>query len=337
MTRSLHAPDPDRTAARPRLHPYARGAPGGLRARRFSGLQVVLYHHVSEEPSPLVDRLRVSTPPAVFEAHVARLARDYEVVDLDQVLSGNLPRKALLITFDDGYRSVLDVAAPILARHGLPSVFFVSAAHVTPGSLPLDNVLCWLSHRIPPQELHEVVAGIPTASSSFAAVMAQVAALDYGRRSRLCDELAEHFAVDREALRRESGLFLESCDLRDLPALGVELGNHTRSHLHCRCVRDDDAVEAELVGFRRQLEEWTATAVRSFSYPYGNRRDATPLVERALADSGHEARFLVESRPNRRAGHSLLNRVSLGDTSTSRLSVELEVLPRLRALRDRLR
>lgn len=325
MTSSLRLPERQRPARRRTIAPRAPG-----------GLQVVLYHHVSGEPSPLVDRLRVSTPPALFEAHVERLARDYEIVGLDEMLSGELPRRALLITFDDGYRSVLDVAAPVLARHGLPSVFFVSAAHVTPGSLPLDNLLSWLSHRVAPEELHEAVSGVREASSSFAAVMAQVAALDYGRRSRLGDELAERFAVDREALRRESGLFLDSSDLRRLPALGIEAGNHTRSHVHCRCLRDEDAVELELVAYRRQLEEWTGTAVRSFSYPYGNRRDATPLVESALAESGHEARFLVESRPNRRAGRSLLNRVSLGDTSTSRLPVELEVLPRLRALKDRL-
>jgi peptidoglycan/xylan/chitin deacetylase (PgdA/CDA1 family) len=54
------------------------------------------------------------------------MARDYEVVSLETVLSGELPRRALLITFDDGYRSIAEVALPILRRLGLPSVFFVT-------------------------------------------------------------------------------------------------------------------------------------------------------------------------------------------------------------------
>ena len=37
---------------------------------------------------------------------------------------------------------------------------------------------------------------------------------------------------------------------------------------------------------------------RAFSYPYGRRDDATPIVERALRESGHEALFLAESRPH---------------------------------------
>ena len=71
---------------------------------------------------PLVDRLAVSTPLAVFEAHMRKLARDYEVVSLDAVLSGKLPPRALLITFDDGYRSFVESALPVLRRLGLPSV-----------------------------------------------------------------------------------------------------------------------------------------------------------------------------------------------------------------------
>jgi peptidoglycan/xylan/chitin deacetylase (PgdA/CDA1 family) len=36
----------------------------------------------------------------------------------------------VLITFDDGYRDNLDNAAPVLARHGFPSVLFVPIAYL---------------------------------------------------------------------------------------------------------------------------------------------------------------------------------------------------------------
>ena len=119
-----------------------RRAASGSGAR--SPLRVVLYHHVTDHASSLVDQLAVSTPPDVFEAHVRKMARDYEVVSLDAVLSGRLPRRALLITFDDGYRSVAEVALPILRRLGLPSVFFVTGACLERDSLPLDNLLSHL-------------------------------------------------------------------------------------------------------------------------------------------------------------------------------------------------
>ena len=299
------------------------------------GLQVVLYHHLADESDDLTHDLRVATPPALFEAHLRRLARDYDVVDLDQALSGRLPRRALLITFDDGYRSVVEVAGPILKRLGLPSVFFVSAAFVTPGSLPLDNLLCWLVRTIGVETVEQAVTGRPARGRTLAALLGVIAELPYARRVRLADELAEAFGVDRARLRQESGLFLDYGELPRLADFACEVGNHTRSHLFCRAIVDEAAGEVELVQHKRQLEEWVGAPVRAFSYPYGHRRDATPLVERLLAASGHRATFLVESRPNtrHRAG-ATWNRVSLQDRPVSRLGVELELLPRLRAIKD---
>jgi peptidoglycan/xylan/chitin deacetylase (PgdA/CDA1 family) len=308
-----------------------------FRGARPTGVRVVLYHHLADRPSDLADRLRVSTPPALFEGHLRRLVRDYEIVDLDQILSGRVPRKALLFTFDDGYRSVLDVAAPLLKRYGIPSVFFLSAAFVSRGSLPLDNLLCWLSHRIPADELETAVTGRPAKRLSFARLIASLAELPYERRARLGDELAERFGVDRAQLRADSGLFLDRDDLPLLSDFDIEVGNHTRSHLHCRAIVDEAAGQLELVEHQRQLADWTGTAIRSFSYPYGSRRDVSPLVERMLVASGHEATFLVESLPNaRRDPGAAWHRVSLRDKGLSRLPVELEFLPRLRAVRDRL-
>lgn len=300
-------------------------------------LQVALHHHIDGRPSELVDPLGVATLPSLFESHVRRLARHYEIVDLDQVLSGRLPRRALLLTFDDGYRSVVDVAVPILERLGLPSVFFVSAAFVEPGSLPLDNLLCHLRAKVGQDRLATAVTGAADGARTLPELFAFIADLPYERRMRLGDELAERFEVDRHRVREESGLFLDASELAGLAERGCEIGNHTRSHLACRAITDASAADEQLVSHRALLEEWAGTPVRSFSYPYGCREDATPLVERLLHESGHQTSFLVESRPNghRPAGQPW-NRVSLDARPLWRLNAELELMPRLRSVRDRL-
>jgi peptidoglycan/xylan/chitin deacetylase (PgdA/CDA1 family) len=301
-------------------------------------LRVVLYHHVSDDPCSLVDRLGVTTPRAVFEAHVRRMARDYEIVGLDEVLSGRLPRRPLLITFDDGYRSVAETALPILHRLGLPSVFFVTGACLTHDSLPLDNLLSHLCGNVGPARLGSAVDPQAESPATFAQLLGIVAALPYERRIRLAGELADTFGIEQAKVRHERRLFLDRDDLGRLGAFGCEVGNHTRSHLFGRAIVDEASAHHELVDHARELESLTGAPVRAFSYPYGHRRDATPIVERALRTSGHRAVFLAESRPHVSGSHGRLwNRVTMDGCPAWRVRHELELLPRVRARRDWLR
>ena len=90
-------------------------------------LRVLTYHKVNDlKPNP------ITVPTATFARQMALLAElGYQAVSLDAVVDhyvagAPLPRRAVLITFDDGYRDNLENAAPILLRHGYPAVVFVA-------------------------------------------------------------------------------------------------------------------------------------------------------------------------------------------------------------------
>lgn len=300
------------------------------------GVRVVLYHDLADAPNALTAGLGVTTPPALFAEHLDRLERDYDIVDVESLLANRLPKRPLLITFDDGYRSVLDVAAPMLEKRGLPAVVFVSAAFVRPEALPLDNLLSLLASQHGVPALAAAVAGHGSTARTAGDLVALTAVLPYEHRLRIGRELASRFGVDQREVRTRSGLFLSADELSRLHAHGCEIGNHTASHLFCRAITDEAIARHELVEHKLQLERWTGARVRVFSYPYGNKADATPLVERALAESGHEATFLVEARRNAPATMRGVSRVSLDERPTRRVGVELELLPRLRSARDAL-
>lgn len=106
----------------------ARGA-GAVDGARERTLRVLMYHKVNDlRPNP------ATVPTAVFAEQMRVLGElGYRVVSLEQVrdhyLHGApLPERAVLITFDDGYRDNLENALPVLERHGYPSVLFVPLA-----------------------------------------------------------------------------------------------------------------------------------------------------------------------------------------------------------------
>ncbi len=308
----------------------------GSKAR--PSLRAVLYHHITNRVSSVVDRLAVSTPLAVFEAHMRKLARDYDVVSLDTVLSGKLPPRALLITFDDGYRSFVESALPVLRRLGLPSLLFLTGACLDPGTLPLDNLLSYLCASIGLERLAAALDPPARDTRTFLQLLDLVAAMPYGRFVQLGDELADRFDVDQAALRAESGIFLHPQDLAGLAAARCEVANHTRSHLFCRSIPDEDVAEEEIVEHARRLGSLTGRPIRAFSYPYGQRQDATPMVERILRESGHSASFLAESRLHLNGGAGgVWNRVRLDGYATWRVGTELGLMPALRGGRDWLR
>jgi peptidoglycan/xylan/chitin deacetylase (PgdA/CDA1 family) len=102
-------------------------------------LRVLMYHKINDLPGN-----PTTVPTGVFDEQMALLGElGYRAVDLDAVLAhyldgSPLPPKAVLITFDDGYRDNLQNAAPILRRCGYPAVLFVPIGYVS-SSLPLPH------------------------------------------------------------------------------------------------------------------------------------------------------------------------------------------------------
>jgi peptidoglycan/xylan/chitin deacetylase (PgdA/CDA1 family) len=297
-----------------------------------SGLRVALYHDVGASPGPCTDGLGVTVSPEVWTKHLDYYEREYAIVDLETVLHGRLPKRALLITFDDGYRSVLETVAPELRRRGLPAVLFPVVAALGNGRLLLDNLLCYLANTVGLDRLETAVTGRqPTRSSLPAILNGAVASLTYSERLALGGRLADELGVDEDALLRRNRLYLEPDDLPRLVERGFEIGCHTASHVHCRCLRADEA-RREIVDAAETLAKLAGRPVRAFAYPYGSEVDATPVVREALRESGQEVAFLVEARVNDPGGlgHHVY-RVAMDWPGPESAFERLEVYPRLRS------
>lgn len=87
---------------------------------------VLLYHAIEESEWPW------SVSPQVFEKQIAWLKAHHTVVTLDDVVAHAkgekvLPKGAVAITFDDGYRDTVEKALPILKKHGVPATLFLTS------------------------------------------------------------------------------------------------------------------------------------------------------------------------------------------------------------------
>src|SRR5579863_2813143 len=93
---------------------------------------ILMYHSVLDDPRAQESYLgEISYPREIFRGQMELLARRYHPVSLDDILrfvtgQTKLPRRAVAVTFDDGYRDNYEVAAPILQRAGVPATIYVT-------------------------------------------------------------------------------------------------------------------------------------------------------------------------------------------------------------------
>ena len=86
-----------------------------------SDLLVLCYHALSDRWDAAL-----STTPERFAAQLELLERrGYRGVTFTEAVTGSPAGKAVAVTFDDAFRSVIRLAEPILARIGWPATVFV--------------------------------------------------------------------------------------------------------------------------------------------------------------------------------------------------------------------
>jgi len=137
---------------------YRLGLAKKIIGLRKNSVRVLLYHAVEDHVSPYTDRLGVSVSPAMFEANLSYIRDNYNVISVDD-LQKPLPENPLLITFDDGYKSVYEHAFPLLRKYRMPAVVYLITCAVE-NKLVWVNELNWalLTH---PKEAFEICQQFP--------------------------------------------------------------------------------------------------------------------------------------------------------------------------------
>jgi peptidoglycan/xylan/chitin deacetylase (PgdA/CDA1 family) len=321
--------------------------PGRFGIARLLGpgcsLRCVLFHDVSDTESSFTKGLGGTITRKDFEAALRFITRHYTPVSLQDVITGSdgraLPPRPVLVTFDDAYASVSEFAAPLCSKFGVPAVFFVNGLCLDNRQLALDNLICYVANMCGLSTINaaaHVASGtkdidLHTLTEVFARFLPSIS---FSTRDVFRGALLQLAGVSEGDLAERAGLYLSSRQLRELATFNFEIGNHTYSHANCRSLSAGEFA-GEIDRNKAVLEEVSGRKVRSFSVPYGSSADLTSDLVAHLHRSGYEAVFLAESRANPlRPDRFRLNRVSIRTGGDGALFSEIEILPRLRSMRN---
>ncbi len=312
----------------------ARWVVRSMARRRAGGARVlILSYHLptsdfGADAREVLPSLLVSV--ATLRRQLRQLAREREIVSLDEACrclqappsrSGRIADMAV-VTFDDGYAGVHELALPLLRDLRIPATVYVPTGYVgTARRLLHDRLFAALRElgrrRVPAQAAGlggpaQLLLGSCAAGGAGETLDRLIARLSHEQLGAVADGLEERLGMREEDLPAATRL-MSWGELRALQAEGVDVGGHTVDHVALANVTLSRA-RAEIRGCREEIASRLSEPPRHFAYPNGAY---TPRVREAVARAGFTSAVTTEDVENRRGGDLFaLKRKTIWENST---------------------
>ena len=265
--------------------------------RKRSHLRTLMYHRVDERDanqhlSPSI----LSATPGNFAEQMSYIATHYQPVSIHDVLASingesQLPARAVLVTFDDGYCDFAEHAWPVLKQYNIPVVLFV------PTDYPdhPEKSLWWDTlYNAVQKTKHSTLNDDDTniqlkgrKSQAFKELRTIVKQMPHDDAMAFVKRICKTLEVDPEP----GNHIMTWAQLNHLVQDGVVLAPHTCSHPILTSVSLDRAVQ-EAVGSWNDLKQRFGDLIPPvFAYPSGG---ANETIANRLADTGLQLAFTTQ-------------------------------------------
>ncbi len=299
------------------------GLNGILRHTLLSNrLLVLCYHNVLRKPPRYPYSYSIHVLAEEFDRHMRFLAKNFHVMsatELIDVMEGRcrLPARSAVVTFDDGYRNGLTVAAPILRTYGVPAIFNVCSGYVSqPVMLWPDEIayriLNWPDTTCPLPDGRTEHLDPAMEKRLVAAVQVQehCKVIDDTQRLAYIEKLRSNSPSVMQFDLDEDSRFMSWDDARELSDQGFEIGSHTVSHPILTRLNADRCMD-ELRTSKQHIEAELRKECRVIAYPNGLTRDADASVYKAAEVAGYRLGFTLQRHLAKPGSPFAVNRINV--------------------------
>ncbi len=266
---------------------------------------ILCYHSFDvSEKNVFIDQ-SICIDVRVFESQMKWLSTFCDFVSLDELLSGKVlysekkKKWNVAITFDDGYKNVLDAGLPIFEKYHIPITWFITTRFVEePQYLPWWDLLAFVFNSYKGDLKFRVNGKYfffslndPDQRSDFRRELdAFFKDATPSRRDDMVSLILSHLPKEFKSLQNGMIRWKELEEISSHPL--VTIGSHTHSHVNsARCTEAE--FRDELKRSKEKLEEWTGQEVRFFAYPFGKKRYVKQELSKIVCEEGFSAAFIL--------------------------------------------
>lgn len=262
-----------------------------IRQQHQAQARILMYH-------------RFPADPARLAAQCEHLSRHYHSISLTELAGAAnanrpLPRNALAITVDDGYRD-FQQAFPIFQRFGLKVTLYVVSGFANGDLWLWPDQLLYLFEKTARRKTEVPVPGgsihldFSDPAGAFTIFSQALISMKNEDRLRLLDFLPGLLDVELPLLVPEQFAPLTWTELKTLAAQGLDIGAHTATHPILSKL-PDAGLKDEIAGSKARIEEATGFPVRHFCYPNGRPQDINAAAIALAEEFGYLTAVQSES------------------------------------------
>jgi peptidoglycan/xylan/chitin deacetylase (PgdA/CDA1 family) len=262
---------------------------------------VLLYHAVFRDiPKDIRDNLH-NVHPEILHEHLSYLKKHYRIVPVDELTNRTRIQGTASITFDDGYKCVIDEVYEMLLDLDIPYTIFVNS-----GSM--KNEIFWRDkvRYIINNDLVDECEAFLQHTKRIAGLSFYRYTKHYQNNSRKVDQDLDQFLQHKGISFNTNQYCFDNLNYFKSHRL-ISYGNHTHNHyLLASLSREEQYDQIQRTQhFLRTVPNVQVS--EAFSLPFGGPTDFNEDTLRILQDLGYRAMLLSRQRLNfeRRTKHGL--------------------------------
>jgi len=274
-------------------------------------VQILTYHRVND--FELLHQLGLAVSVSNFENQIKYLSRKYNIISLKkavELLSSKqkIPKNAMVITFDDGYRDNFTEAFPILKRYEVPFTLFLTANCIDSGKpIWIDYIINTIYNsndkkriRINSNSFGTKNFPLETYTQKREAIFDIINLLKgvpEDEKRKILKNILSEFSINEDFLNSQA-VMLSWDEVNEMRGHNkVSFGAHGLTHAILTMLSRQKA-EGEIKRSKEILKEKIGKEVEFFAYPNGSRSDFNKRIMEMVRIAGYSCGCTLISGPN---------------------------------------
>ncbi len=281
-------------------------------------ISIICYHGIIDAIPNRFNSSGKHLDVKMFKKQIEFLTRNFEITTMRQIENyfqgnGDLPKKSVALTFDDGYANIAKYADPILKDLGAKATIYLATNYIGTGRLMWSDEI-EITVLTSPTELlklkldEEIYFNISTIEKRYTALKIIKNYLKKSSPEKILtvlQELAILVPNSERAIIHDLHSFLSWDDVRSMGSSTIwEIGAHTLDHYSLGVLSPAVGIEQIKQSINKVRQELDIDSVPLFSYPEGREFDMPPYAVKYLKDIG------LRTAPSALAGNNILTKLS---------------------------